>query len=127
MMLDQGESSSSPLDESAVESRPVAPIRLDAKISFASESQFFAGLDGDVSEGGVFIETYRPLPVGTPVDIELELPERRVSAAGCVRWVRDAKSGAAAGVGIELVIVSRADRRIIERFCDRRTPLYYEE
>ena len=127
MMLDQGESSSSALDETAVEHRHPTPVRLDAKITLASESQFFAGLDGDVSEGGVFIETYRRLPVGTPVDIDLELPERRVSAAGCVRWVRDARSGAAAGVGIELVIVSRADRRTIERFCDRRTPLYYEE
>jgi uncharacterized protein (TIGR02266 family) len=126
MMLEHTESSSSDLRETPLERHP-EPVRLDAKVSLASESQFFAGLDGEVSDGGVFIETYRPLPVGTPVDIDIELPEGRVSAAGCVRWVRDAASGAAAGVGIELVIVSRADRRTIERFCRKRTPLYYEE
>jgi uncharacterized protein (TIGR02266 family) len=100
--------------------------RLTIDLSLTSESQLYAGLSGDMSEGGVFIETYRSLPLGTMVELDIELPDETVTAIGTVRWIREPASGASAGVGVAFVIVSPAATAAIERFSRLRSPLYVE-
>src|SRR5439155_16001490 len=46
-------------------------VSLNVDLSLISESQFYAGLDGDVAGGGLFVATYRHLTIGTFVDIAL--------------------------------------------------------
>ncbi len=46
-----------------------------AEISVESDSQFFTGLAGNVSTGGVFVATYRRLPMGAQVALRMTLPE----------------------------------------------------
>jgi uncharacterized protein (TIGR02266 family) len=85
-------------------------------------------LSGDISEGGVFVSTYRHIACGSLVDIELTLPgtTHNVHARGEVRWHRDASPDAPPGVGIAFDDVSPEDRNAIQRFCTARPPLYYE-
>ncbi len=87
---------------------------------------FFSGLSGDVSEGGVFVQTYRDLPVGSDVEVHFELPDGELPAHGCVRWHRDKSESSPPGIGIAFEALGEEHRRVIQRFCARRAPLYYE-
>jgi uncharacterized protein (TIGR02266 family) len=101
---------------------------VEAEVSVASDSQFFTGIAGNVSTGGLFVATYRALPVGGRVAMQIALPEGDVLATGVVRWVRDASSGAAPGLGIAFDgAIGNDDIERIERFCAVRRPLLHEE
>jgi len=94
----------------------------------ASDSQFFAGLTGDVSMGGIFVATYRRLPVGAHVTIHFSLPgEVVVVAKGTVRWIRDASPDVLPGLGIEFDELPGETFRDVDEFCRRRAPLYHDE
>ncbi len=95
-------------------------------VGLETESHFFAGLAGDISEGGVFVQTYRDLPVGSPVEVQFDLPDAQLHAHGRVRWHRDSSDSSPPGVGIAFEELAEEDRRLIQRFCERRAPLYYE-
>jgi len=113
----------------AEEHRASHRVALAVDIHLASDSHFFSGLSGDISEGGLFLSTYRSLPVGSCVEIELSLPGaiEPVHARGEVRWVRDHSTGQPQGVGIAFDHLEDADRERVHRFCTMRPALYYED
>ena len=112
-----------------VEHRAAPRTSLVVELHMASDSHFFSGLSGDISEGGVFVSTYRDLATGTPVDLEFELPgsNRVVKAKGEVRWHRSASPDVPPGVGIAFDELADEDRALIHRFCTLRPPLYYDD
>ncbi len=91
-----------------------------------SESNFFVGLTRNLSHGGLFIATWRRLPIGTPVEVVLTLPDGPVVTRGRIRWVRDVPDVTTPGIGVMFEALSEEDRRRIEAFCARRAPDYYE-
>ena len=112
------------------EHRASKRISLQVELHLASDSHFFSGLSGDISEGGVFVSTYRALAQGSLVDLEFSLPgsEGPLHARGAVRWHRDATpQGPPPGVGISFDELSDEDRKAIHRFCTMRPPLYYDD
>jgi len=54
-------------EEAEIEHRAAPRTSLVVELHLASDSHFFSGLSGDISEGGVFVSTYRDLATGTPV------------------------------------------------------------
>jgi uncharacterized protein (TIGR02266 family) len=100
---------------------------LEAEISLASDSQFFTGIARNVSTGGVFVATYRDLPVGARVTMHLTLPEGAVLARGSVRWQQEGGTDVPRGLGIAFDALDSHARRHIERFCAVRMPLYHDE
>jgi uncharacterized protein (TIGR02266 family) len=117
------------LPETEVEHRATPRASLVVELHLASDSHFFSGLSGDISEGGVFVSTYRDLATGTPVDLEFSLPgsDRVVHAKGEVRWHRSASPEVPPGVGIAFDELGDEDRALIHRFCTMRPPLYYDD
>ncbi len=113
----------------ADEQRASQRVSVTVDIHLASESQFFSGLSGDISEGGLFLSTYRPLPIGSAVDLEFSLPgsDSPLRARGEVRWLREHGSDQPRGVGIAFETLEDEDRERIHRFCALRPPLYYED
>lgn len=111
------------------EHRASQRVAVAVEIDLASDSQFFSGLSGDISEGGLFLSTYRSLPVGSVVDLEFSLPgsEAPLRARGEVRWLREHATGQPRGVGIAFDELADEDRESIHRFCTMRPPLYYED
>jgi uncharacterized protein (TIGR02266 family) len=117
-----------PDDPTAHGDRRSAPrVRVEADITLASESQFFTGLTADLSGGGVFVATYRVLPLGCPVAMQLALPDGDLLARGTVRWLRGASSDGAPGLGIAFDGLDPIARLRVECFCQTRAPLLYEE
>ena len=113
----------------AEEHRASQRVAVGVDIHLASDSHFFSGLSGDISEGGLFLSTYRSLPVGSAVEIEFSLPGSGgpLHARGEVRWLREHSTGQPQGVGIAFDHLDDDDRERIHRFCTMRPPLYYDD
>ena len=101
-------------------------VALDVEVTLTSDSQFFAGLSGDVSEGGLFVQTYRRYAVGCRVAVAFSLPTGEIQTHGVVRWVRPTADGSQPGLGISFEHLSSAQRASIEAFCRARPPLYHD-
>jgi uncharacterized protein (TIGR02266 family) len=109
-----------------MERRASERIELEVEVSLTSESQFFAGLCGDISTGGLFVQTYSLRPVGTHVLVAFSLPTGEIKAPGVVRWIRRAAAGTEPGLGIAFERLRSSERESIETFCKTRPPLYHD-
>ena len=99
-----------------------APIEL--KVEYQRLNTFFADYTKNISKGGTFIGTERPLPVGTEFVFALGLPgvEAPLRLRGKVIWtvpVTDATKGNPAGMGIEFIYADDAEQRRMEQLVEK--------
>jgi len=86
---------------------------------------FFADYTKNLSKGGMFIKTTRPLEIGSRCQFSLSLPAlaEPVLLEGEVAWIlgpQDAqKRGADPGMGIRFVFAEETARRDFERLVER--------
>jgi uncharacterized protein (TIGR02266 family) len=113
-----------PADRS--ERRVSERVAIEAEVSLTSDSQFFVGVSGDISQGGLFAQTYKPVPLGSRVLLAIFLPTGDIVTRGVVRWARPATEGAPPGLGICFDALLSSERAAIEAFCRTRPPLYHE-
>ena len=84
---------------------PRAPVRL--RVEYESQNAFFADYTSNLSRGGVFIQSEKPLPVGTAFRFTIRVPEREspFELNGKVQWVnqpgRDDAEPAGMGVAFQ--------------------------
>ena len=102
-------------------------IPIKTEVSLASDSQFFAGLTGNISKGGLFVATYQPMPIGSAVKMQIALPDGDLQATGVVRWIREASSGALPGVGVAFDPLDDTSAERIASFCALRDPPLHDE
>jgi uncharacterized protein (TIGR02266 family) len=102
------------------------PRELD--LEFTEEMAFFAGLNQDMAKGGVFVATYRRVPVGMALTLEIELPcGTMVTARGRVAWLRGTGAGQCRpGLGVQFEELSPAALLAIARYAKHVPPLYME-
>jgi len=102
-------------------------VPLEVALTFESHSNFYVGFARDISRGGVFVATDAPLPQGTPVGLELALPDGTLlSVAGEVRWAREYDRSVPEmipGMGIQFASLSTEALASIESFVSTRVPL----
>jgi type IV pilus assembly protein PilZ len=92
---------------------PRAPIEL--KVEYRRLNTFFADYTRNISRGGTFIKTDKPLRIGTEFIFKLQIPSlaEPITLTGQVKWVvdtREATDDNPAGMGIKF-IYSSADQR----------------
>jgi uncharacterized protein (TIGR02266 family) len=103
---------------------------VELTVSLGSAHNFYQGLAENLSEGGLFIATHRPRPVGELLEFTVNLPDGEpIHGTGQVRWVRDyhEDSEAAPGMGLRFVTLDERDLARIRRFLDHREPLFFDE
>ncbi|MEW5849094.1 MAG: PilZ domain-containing protein [Myxococcota bacterium] len=102
--------------------------RLRVQITDTSESNFFTGFSGGLSDGGIFVASYDVThPAGTEVELSLDLPDQpELVLHGVVRWIRDGAAGMAPGMGVELKDVRSAQAEVMREFMGQREPLFFE-
>lgn len=112
--------------------RPTAPGErrsLEANVGATTESNFFVGFSGEISEGGVFVATYLMLDPGTKVDVLVTLPggfEKKLP--GTVRFVRDPMDmDSEPGMGVAFDRLDGEAKELIMRFVRKRPPMFYDE
>jgi type IV pilus assembly protein PilZ len=104
-----------------------APIEL--KVEYKRLNTFFYDYTKNISKGGTFIKTEKPLGIGTVFLFKLALPLQPEPFAlrGEVRWiVKDgeplppqAAPGHEPGMGIKFVYDSAEQRRTLERLVEK--------
>mgnify|MGYP006271155439 FL=1 len=98
---------------------PRAPIEL--KVEYKKMNTFFADYTKNISKGGTFIKTERPLPVGTEFIFKLTLPKREApfELKGQVVWTNQASEiqrpdVEEMGMGIRFIFAAESDREAFE-------------
>lgn len=117
--------SSAPADDRRTHQRTT----LEADVSLYSDTNFWSGYTEDVSEGGLFVAAWQLLPLGTSVEVEVELPTGyRIKTRTEVRWHREAsENGPKPGMGLRFLELADADLRAIQTFIKHRSPLFWDE
>ncbi len=99
---------------------------VEVELGVHSESNFFTGITGDISDGGLFVATHVPLKVGVDVTVKFTLPAcPEVTAKAVVVWVSDPLAGKP-GMGVRFTELRPEDEALIHRFIAKREPLYYD-
>jgi len=101
-----------------------APITL--RVDYKRLNSFFADYTKNISKGGTFIRTSKPLEIGTDFVFVLTLPEPtlegagvKLELAGVVKWVVTPEQGTEdkpAGMGIQFIFENDAQRVRVETF-----------
>jgi len=104
-------------DNSDLRGNPRAPIEL--KVEYRKVNSFFADYTKNISKGGTFIKTKKPLPVGTQFLFKLTVPHREnpFELLGEVAWARS--DGDDPGMGIRFVYSSDGQRTDFEGVVEK--------
>lgn len=99
-----------------------APIEL--KVEYKRLNTLFADYTRNISKGGTFIRTKRPLKIGTEFLFALTAPhlDEPVRILGRVQWITDeavATDDRPAGMGIRFVYADDAERTAVETTIER--------
>jgi uncharacterized protein (TIGR02266 family) len=103
---------------------------VDLDVTVGSDHNFYAGFAENLSAGGVFIATHNLKPVGSKIELSVNLPDgAQVRAAGEVRWIRifNEQSDMPPGMGVKFVDVDDASVTAINAFLSRRDPLFFDD
>lgn len=103
-------------------SNPLVEVTVNDK----SHDNFFTGVGGNMSDGGVFVATNSPLPVGTKVSLKVSLPAGKLVSQGKVSWIRpEANNGSPqpSGMGIRLSSPDLLEAEPVMRLLAQREPL----
>jgi type IV pilus assembly protein PilZ len=106
------------------EKRDAERAAITLKVDYKRLNTFFADYTKNISKGGTFIRTAKPLGVGTEFLFVLSLPtlNEQVQLTGEVKWVvteEDAKGGSPPGMGIKFKFDTDADRAKVDEFVER--------
>ena len=112
-----------PVNQSDRRENARAPITL--KVEYKRLNSFFADYTKNISRGGTFIETQKPLPIGTEFHFELHIPKLPdpIRLRGKVQWTVDPEDVVpeeeqGPGMGIGFVYGDAAERARIDSLVE---------
>jgi uncharacterized protein (TIGR02266 family) len=97
-----------------------SPVTLKIKFKSASLQQFIERYSVDVSKGGIFIRTPKPLAVGTALKFEFQLQDgsQLITGNGTVVWIRESdpdKAGVAPGMGVRFDFLPPDSQKVLDQ------------
>ena len=112
-------------DASASDRRGEGRAPIELKVEYKRQNAFFADYTRNISRGGTFIRTTRPLPIGTEFVFKLYVPklDEPLRLIGEVSWVvteSEAVDGTREpGMGIRFTYREGASKDEVERTVER--------
>lgn len=109
---------------SSSERRTDDRVAIELSVEYKRMNAFFADYTKNISRGGTFIKTDRPLGIGTEFVFKLQVPglEEPLALKGRVQWIvhpPDATPEQEAGMGIGFVYESEAEREKIVAIVEK--------
>jgi type IV pilus assembly protein PilZ len=106
------------------ERREVTRVPIELRVEYRRLNSFFADYTKNISKGGTFIRTAKPLPPGTEFVFVLIIPKlaEPLRLNGEVVWTTEpsrASEESPAGMGIRFKYVDEAERRATEEIVER--------
>jgi uncharacterized protein (TIGR02266 family) len=105
-------------------------FHVDLDVTVGSDHNFYAGFAENLSAGGVFIATHKLKPVGSTIELTINLPDGvQIRATGEVRWIRvfNEQSDTPPGMGVRFNGLAEASVAMIQNFLARRDPLFFDD
>lgn len=110
---------------------PRIPLCVD--VDLRSENNLYVGFSENVSEGGLFVATYTPSPVGEHLQVQFTLPNqnRPITCNVIVAWHLEARDVMAhdkervPGMGLHFVDLTADDRAMLLDFITQREPMFF--
>jgi len=99
------------------------PIEL--KVEYKRLNAFFADYTRNISKGGTFIATNKPLPIGTEFLFRLFVPklEQAIEIKGRVKWIvqegAENERSSSPGMGIRFVYADDSERKLVEEMVEK--------
>ena len=112
------------MSEGGRERRESGRVPLELPVEYDRLNALLSDYTHNISQGGTFIQTDRPLGVGTVLSFTIRAPElgEPIVLRGAVRWVVDAqqaREGRPPGMGIAFRYDSPAHRAALEARLER--------
>jgi len=112
------------MSEGGRERRESGRAALELTVEYERLNALLSDYTHNISQGGTFIRTDRPLPVGTVLSFTIQAPqlEEGIVLRGVVRWVVEvaqSRSSRPAGMGIAFVYDSPDEEEAVEMRLDR--------
>jgi len=106
------------------EKREADRAAITLKVDYKRLNTFFADYTKNISKGGTFIRTTKPLAIGTEFVFVLSLPAQneQLRLLGQVVWITEeaaATEDSPPGMGIRFKFDSEADRDAVHHFVER--------
>jgi uncharacterized protein (TIGR02266 family) len=103
---------------------------IPADLGAHSPTNFYKGLSGNdiIDHGGLFVSTYVPPKLGTPVRLKVSLPGGyEFEANAVVKWVREQGGDAPPGFGAQFTQITPEARQLVYRYVRNREPLFHDD
>lgn len=103
---------------------------VDLDVTIGSDHNFYAGFAENLSAGGVFIATHKLKPVGSMIELTINLPDAaQFRVVGEVRWIRvfNEQSDTPPGMGVKFENLEASAVEAIQAFLSRRDPLFFDD
>ncbi len=102
-----------------------APLSLKVRFKSATLDEFVEQYSQDISRGGIFIKSKKPMKIGTLLKFEFQLKDESslIHGVGRVVWVRapeEATDASPAGMGIKFIKMDADSRALVQDIVDRR-------
>lgn len=102
------------------------PVTLKVKFKSETLDQFIERYAVDVSQGGIFIRTKEPQPVGTQMKFEFQLRDGAplIGGEGTVVWIREpdpARPAVAPGMGVRFDRLAEGSPVVLERILNQKS------
>jgi uncharacterized protein (TIGR02266 family) len=101
-----------------------------AELGAHSPTNFYKGLAGNdiIDHGGLFVSTYVPPKLGTPVRLKVSLPGGyEFEANAVVQWTREQGGDAPPGFGARFTGITNEARQLVYRYVRNREPMFYDD
>lgn len=114
------------------EHRQSRRVDYTVSIDVASDDNFFTGFVKNISNGGLFIATDNPAPIGTRLTVRFTIPTLPdyVTANVVVRWIRKGSSqndpDVVPGIGVQFIDLEPKVVDAINKFIEKHETLFYE-
>ncbi len=113
------------MTKAGCERRRARRVPVQIQIRYKTADGFFQDYIRNLSLGGIFIETEKPLPMNTKLKVEFRLPEMRapITASGMVvhtLHVGPTKKSSVAGMGIRFSALEPSSRQMLESYLRTR-------
>lgn len=112
------------IDIDANEERGGRRVPIQLLVDYKAEGNYLFDFCKDLGAGGVFIQTSKPLPTGSSIDLTFTIPDSKETliAKGKVIWVQNPVEGRkelTPGMGVQFDGFSVEQRRLLEDFVQR--------
>jgi DNA repair protein RadC len=110
-------SAEAPRERPLLDRRKSRRADLVVRVDYQTVDELFSDFARNINEGGIFVETATPHPLGTVVDLQFRLPgsDEPVRVKGSVVHVSDGEGGASPGLGIEFENLDGPTRQQINK------------